>query len=57
LKLQIQLARKMSGPPFLADVPTEELMRELAHRLECTKKPEKRIILIGPPGESLMMLH
>ncbi len=22
-------------------------MRELQHRLECTKKPEKRIILIG----------
>lgn len=34
----------------LADVPTEELLRELSHRLECTKKPEKRLILIGPPG-------
>jgi len=34
----------------LAEVPTDELMRELAHRLECTKKPEKRLILIGPPG-------
>ncbi|GFH06350.1 adenylate kinase [Haematococcus lacustris] len=30
----------------LADVPTEELLRELSHRLECTKKPEKRLILI-----------
>uniref|UniRef100_A0A7S3RA70 adenylate kinase n=1 Tax=Dunaliella tertiolecta TaxID=3047 RepID=A0A7S3RA70_DUNTE len=39
----------MSVPP-LADVSTEELMRELSHRLECTKKPEKRLILIGPPG-------
>lgn len=25
-------------------------MRELQHRLDCTKKPEKRIILIGALG-------
>jgi hypothetical protein len=33
--------------PVLADIPTEELMRELSHRLECAKKPEKRLILVG----------
>lgn len=31
----------------LAEVSTEDLMRELSHRLECTKKPEQRMILIG----------
>jgi hypothetical protein len=42
------VAVEMAAPNLaLADVPTEELMRELSHRLECTKKPEKRLILIG----------
>ena len=31
----------------LADVPVEELLAEVARRLECAKKPEKRLILIG----------
>lgn len=39
----------------LADVPTDQLMRELAHRLECTQKPEKRLILIGTLQGFLMM--
>lgn len=40
--------KQMAAPNLaLADVPTEELLRELSHRLECSKKPEKRIILIG----------
>jgi hypothetical protein len=34
----------------LADVSTEDLLRELSHRLECTRKPEKRLILIGEQG-------
>ncbi|KAG2484470.1 hypothetical protein HYH03_016704 [Edaphochlamys debaryana] len=34
----------------LAEVSTEALMAEIQHRLDCTRKPEKRIILIGPPG-------
>lgn len=37
-------------PVELAEVSTEDLMKELQHRLDCTKKPEKRLILIGPPG-------
>lgn len=31
----------------LADVSTEDLLKEIAHRLECTAKPEKRLILLG----------
>lgn len=34
-------------PIELSEVPTEELMKEIQHRLDCTKKPEKRVILIG----------
>ncbi|GFR39996.1 hypothetical protein Agub_g530 [Astrephomene gubernaculifera] len=34
----------------LSEVATEDLMKEIQHRLDCTKKPEKRVILIGPPG-------
>ncbi|EFJ49487.1 adenylate kinase [Volvox carteri f. nagariensis] len=37
-------------PVDLSEVPTDELMKEIQHRLDCTTKPEKRIILIGPPG-------
>jgi hypothetical protein len=43
-----QQSTPMAAPNLaLADVSTEELLRELSHRLECTKKPEKRLILIG----------
>ena len=31
----------------LAEVPVEELLAEISRRLECSKKPEKRLILIG----------
>ena len=31
----------------LAELPTEALMREIQRRLECTSKPEKRLILVG----------
>jgi hypothetical protein len=34
----------------LEEVPTDALMAEIARRLECQTKPEKRLILIGPPG-------
>ena len=34
----------------LADVPVDELLREVSRRLECAKKPERRLILVGPPG-------
>ena len=31
----------------LAEVSTEDLMKEVQRRLECQKKPEKRLILVG----------
>lgn len=34
----------------LVDVPTEELVKEMQRRLSCQSKPEKHVILIGPPG-------
>lgn len=34
-------------PLDLTEISTEELLKELSHRLECTKKPEKRLVLIG----------
>lgn len=34
----------------LVDVPTEALMAEVARRAECAFKPERRVILVGPPG-------
>ena len=36
----------------LAEVPVEELLAELTRRLECSKKPEKRLILIGVTSSS-----
>lgn len=38
------------GGVSLADVDTAALTRELERRLGCLTKPEKRIILVGPPG-------
>eukprot|EP00270_Netrium_digitus_P016492 TRINITY_DN5928_c0_g1_i1.p1 TRINITY_DN5928_c0_g1~~TRINITY_DN5928_c0_g1_i1.p1 ORF type:complete len:243 (-),score=61.15 TRINITY_DN5928_c0_g1_i1:291-1019(-) len=40
----------MAAAEQLADVPSGELMNELLRRLKCATKPEKRLILIGPPG-------
>nr|QKY14981.1 adenylate kinase (ADK) [Polytomella parva] len=37
-------------PVDLTEVSTSDLMQEIQHRLDCAKKPEKRLILIGPPG-------
>ncbi|GMI72219.1 adenylate kinase 1 [Hibiscus trionum] len=34
----------------LEDIPSESLMIELLRRLKCATKPDKRLILIGPPG-------
>jgi hypothetical protein len=34
----------------LEEISTDELMREIQRRLECKNKPDKRLILIGPPG-------
>lgn len=34
----------------LADVATTDLMSELLRRMKCASKPDKRVILIGPPG-------
>jgi hypothetical protein len=36
---------------LLADVSVQDLMAEVQRRLDCARKPEKRLILIGPPGE------
>ncbi len=35
---------------LLADVPNDDLLTEIQRRIECSKKPEKRVIFIGPPG-------
>ncbi|EHA8590447.1 putative Adenylate kinase 4 [Cocos nucifera] len=34
----------------LADIPSVDLMTELLRRMKCASKPDKRLILIGPPG-------
>nr|AHA84245.1 adenylate kinase B [Phaseolus vulgaris] len=34
----------------LEDVPSMDLMTELLRRFKCSSKPDKRLILIGPPG-------
>ena len=36
---------------LLADVSIQDLMNEVQRRIDCAKKPDKRIILIGPPGQ------
>jgi len=34
----------------LSRVPTASLVSEVQRRLKCTRSPEKRLVLIGPPG-------
>ncbi|XP_075491666.1 adenylate kinase 4-like [Primulina tabacum] len=34
----------------LEDVPSVDLMTELLRRMKCSSKPDKRLILVGPPG-------
>ncbi|KAF3788570.1 ADK-B Adenylate kinase 4 [Nymphaea thermarum] len=40
----------MASSMDLADVPSIDLMTELLRRMKCANKPDKRLILIGPPG-------
>eukprot|EP00249_Psilotum_nudum_P004066 c17591_g1_i1 orf=418-1149(+) len=40
----------MAAAMDLSDVSSAELMTELLRRMNCSTKPEKRAILIGPPG-------
>lgn len=35
---------------LLSDVSLTDLMTEINRRIDCNKKPEKRMIFIGPPG-------
>ncbi|KAJ4712542.1 Adenylate kinase subfamily [Melia azedarach] len=39
-----------SSTANLEDVPSVDLMTELLRRMKCASKPDKRLILIGPPG-------
>ncbi|KAE9602677.1 hypothetical protein Lal_00049982 [Lupinus albus] len=39
-----------ASTPNLEDVPSLDLMSELLRRFKCSSKPDKRLILIGPPG-------
>ncbi|PIA33686.1 hypothetical protein AQUCO_04000031v1 [Aquilegia coerulea] len=34
----------------LENVPSVDMMTELLRRMKCSSKPDKRLILIGPPG-------
>ncbi|KAL6182588.1 hypothetical protein ACLB2K_044007 [Fragaria x ananassa] len=34
----------------LEDVPTTDLFSEVLRRMKCATKPDKRLILVGPPG-------
>ncbi|KAJ0972362.1 hypothetical protein J5N97_020321 [Dioscorea zingiberensis] len=38
------------GVVDLSDVPSMDLMTELLRRMKCASKPDRRLILIGPPG-------
>ncbi|KAF3330938.1 adenylate kinase 4 [Carex littledalei] len=42
--------RERESMANLEDVPSLELMTELLRRMKCSSKPDKRLILIGPPG-------
>ncbi|CAD5179685.1 unnamed protein product [Musa acuminata subsp. malaccensis] len=37
------------GQVDLEDVPSLDLLTEVLHRLKCASKPDKHLILIGPP--------
>ncbi|KAE8023674.1 hypothetical protein FH972_009346 [Carpinus fangiana] len=34
----------------LEDIPSVDITTELLHRFKCSSKPDKRLILVGPPG-------
>lgn len=40
----------MASSANLADVPAADIFHELLRRMNCAPKPEKRLIMIGPPG-------
>ncbi|KAL8478565.1 hypothetical protein ACS0TY_030451 [Phlomoides rotata] len=40
----------MSAAANLEDVQSVDLMTELLRRMKCESKPDKRLILVGPPG-------
>ncbi|KAF9595371.1 hypothetical protein IFM89_000289 [Coptis chinensis] len=40
----------MASSVDLENVPSVDIMTELLRRLKCQSKPDKRLILIGPPG-------
>ncbi|KAK4493154.1 hypothetical protein RD792_017994, partial [Penstemon davidsonii] len=42
--------RESMASADLEDVPSVDLMTELLRRMKCTSKPDKRLILVGPPG-------
>ncbi|KAK9807236.1 hypothetical protein WJX73_000611 [Symbiochloris irregularis] len=48
-KEQEKATSKKDGPE-LDSVPTESLLAEIQRRVDCLSKPEKRLILVGPPG-------
>jgi len=39
----------------LGDVPTDDLIKEVQRRIECTMKPEKHVVLIGQPLMALLL--
>ncbi|KAJ0095874.1 hypothetical protein Patl1_16900 [Pistacia atlantica] len=39
-----------SSSVALEDVPSVDIMTELLRRFKCSSKPDKRLVLIGPPG-------
>ncbi|KAJ9709773.1 hypothetical protein PVL29_001302 [Vitis rotundifolia] len=39
-----------SSGVVLEEIPSVDLMTELLRRMKCSSKPDKRLILVGPPG-------
>lgn len=44
------MSNKAANAEFLADLSVEEVLNEVDRRIRCAKMPERRLILIGPPG-------
>ncbi|XP_077250682.1 adenylate kinase 4 [Tasmannia lanceolata] len=40
----------MASSSDLENIPSVDLMTELLRRMKCSTKPDKRLILVGPPG-------
>ncbi|XAR64423.1 Adenylate kinase [Bertholletia excelsa] len=40
----------MASSAALEDIPSVDIMTELLRRMKCSSKPDKRLILVGPPG-------